>query len=179
MTHLPPITAELVRQVWDGMSNPSTRRVAQKFRQAGRPVSHETVRRWRANGWRPLAREQHPLDAARVALDDAIPILTFDPLTTTANFVSASKDGSAVEELSDAELVRKASRELAIATIVVAQALMREPDIAARRPREVSILARSLAKCAQAVGIGFTQVSAMQESTAAERVVSSAEGGGQ
>jgi len=55
----------LVRQVWEGMPNPSTRRVAQKFRQAGRPLSHETVRRWRANGWRPLDREQHPLCANR------------------------------------------------------------------------------------------------------------------
>ena len=55
----------LVRQVWEGMPNPSTRRVAQKFCQAGLPLSHETVRRWRANGWRPLDREQHPLCANR------------------------------------------------------------------------------------------------------------------
>jgi hypothetical protein len=41
------------------------------------------------------------------------------------------------------------------------------------RPREVSILARSLAKCAQAVAAGFAQVEAMQESTAAEREVPS------
>jgi hypothetical protein len=44
--------------------------------------SVKTVRRWRANRWRPLARELHPLDAARVALDDAVPVLTSDPLTT-------------------------------------------------------------------------------------------------
>jgi hypothetical protein len=139
------------------MPNPSTRRVAQKFRQAGRPLSHETVRRWRANGWRPLDREQHPLDVARAALDDSIPVLTRDPLTTAESFVGASNWAEALDHLSDAELVRKASRELASATIVVAQGLMLQPDIAVTRPVEVGILLSSLAECAQAVSAGFGQ----------------------
>ena len=147
------------------MDNPSTRRVAQKLRQAGRAVSHETIRRWRANGWRPLDRELHPLDVARAGLDDSTPVLTSDPLTTAMSLLAASTDAGALEELSDAELVRRSSRELAIATIVVAQAVMLQPDIAASRPTEVSLLARSLAKCAQAVGAGFAQAKAMQEST--------------
>jgi putative ABC transport system substrate-binding protein len=58
------------------MINPSTRRVAHKLRQAGRAVSHETIRRWQANGWRPLARERHPLDAARAALGPDAVFLT-------------------------------------------------------------------------------------------------------
>jgi hypothetical protein len=64
---------------------------AQKIRQAGRTLSHETVRRWRANGWRPLVREEHPIDAARAALDDAIPVLTRDPLTTAESFVTGRR----------------------------------------------------------------------------------------
>jgi hypothetical protein len=46
---------------------------------------------------------------------------------------------------------------------------MLEPDIARNRPTEVSVLARALAKCVQAVDAGFAQVNAMQESTVAER----------
>src|SRR5882757_2252817 len=162
MANLPLIDPTLAKQVWEGMSNPSTRRVAQKIRQAGRAVSHETIRRWRTNGWRPLDREQHPIDAARAALDDAIPVLTSDPLTTAESFCAANKDDAPIDELSDAELIRRASRELASATIVVAQGLMLQPDIAVSRPVEVGILLSSLAKCAQAVSAGFGQAVTMQ-----------------
>jgi hypothetical protein len=144
------------------MELPSTRRVAQRFRQAGRTISHETVRRWRANGWRPLQREQHPLDLARAALDDASPVLTSDPLTTTESFVGASKTAEALHQLSDAELVRRASRELAIAVIAVARALMHHADLAVTRPIEVGTLLRALAKCFQAVSAGFVQAGTMQ-----------------
>jgi hypothetical protein len=54
-------------------------------------------------------------------------------------------------------LIRRASRELASATIVVAQGLMLQPDIAVTRPVEVGILLSSLAECAQAVSAGFGQ----------------------
>ena len=96
------------------MSNPSTRRVAQKIRQAGRAVSHETIRRWRTNGWRPLDREQHPLDAARAALDDAIPVLTSDPLTTAESFVGASNWAEALDHLSDANWSGKPAASLRV-----------------------------------------------------------------
>jgi hypothetical protein len=135
--------------------------VARKFRQAGRAVSHETVRRWRANGWRPLASEQHPLDLARAALDDAIPVLTADPLTTAASFVGASMIPGALDHLSDAKLLRKASRELAIAVIAVAEAVTRHADIAVTRPIEIGNLLRALAKCFQAVSAGFVQAGTM------------------
>ena len=169
MRQPPAVTPTLAQQIWEGMINPSTRRVAQTIRQSGRAVSHETVRRWRANGWRPLDREQHPLDAARAALDDAIPVLTRDPLTTAKSFVGASNWAEALDHLSDAELVRKASRELASATVVVAQGLMLQPDIAVTRPVEVGILLSSLAKCAQAVSAGFGQAVTMQAGGDRER----------
>jgi hypothetical protein len=151
MTHLRSVTPALVRQVWDSMTNPTTRRVARKFRQAGRAVSHETVRRWRANGWRPLASEQHPLDAARAAIDDAIPVLTHDPLTTAESFVGASMMPGALEYLSDAELVRKASRELAIAVIAVAEAVTRQAAIVLTRPAEIATLLRITPESCRAI----------------------------
>jgi hypothetical protein len=84
-------------------------------------------------GWRPLDREQQPLDLARAALDDAIPVLTCDPLTTAERFVGREQ----LDYLSDAELLRKASRELAIAVIVVADAVTRPADTARTRSIEV------------------------------------------
>jgi hypothetical protein len=105
MRLLPAVSPALARAVWEGMALPSTRRVARKFRQAGRAVSHETVRRWRANGWCPLASEQHPLDVARAVLDDAIPVLTCDPLTTAESFVGASNRAEALDHLSDGRTV--------------------------------------------------------------------------
>ena len=46
--------------------------------------------------------------------------------------------------------MRSCSAKLAIAIVVVAQDLMLQPSIAVTRPREVSVLARALANCAQA-----------------------------
>src|SRR6266446_877915 len=66
---------------WDSMARASTRRVARKMGQAGAPISHMTVARWRSRGWRPLEREQHPLEAARARLDDGVPLLTGDAMT--------------------------------------------------------------------------------------------------
>jgi hypothetical protein len=59
------------------MTHPSSRRIARKISQEGRSVSHETINRWRRQGWRALDREpRHPLEIARDHLDDAVPLLT-------------------------------------------------------------------------------------------------------
>src|SRR4051812_14208514 len=50
-----------------------------RLRQAGLSVSHMQVARWRNKGWRAVAQNDHPLEAARKALDDAIPLLTSNP----------------------------------------------------------------------------------------------------
>src|SRR5260221_14564199 len=101
------------------MARPSTRRVAKKLRQAGAPVSHQTVARWRRRGWRPLEREQHPLEAAREQLDDAVPLLTGDPMTVADDLVRASAERPELEKLPDAELLRRAARALAVDVTVV------------------------------------------------------------
>jgi hypothetical protein len=67
----------------ESMSNPSARGVARKLCHAGSSISHQTVNRWWRQGWQPLDREQqHPLETACGALDDAVPLLTGDPITT-------------------------------------------------------------------------------------------------
>src|SRR5258708_39455776 len=90
MDNLPAPNPALARKVWDSMARPSTRRVAPKLRQAGIPVSHQTINRWGRKQWRPLERAEHPLEIARAQLDDAVPGLTGDPLTTAEVLVDES-----------------------------------------------------------------------------------------
>src|ERR1700694_3432607 len=87
MGELPNPTPALARKIWESMAKPSTRRVATRLRQAGFSISHMRVARWRNRGWRPASREDHPLEVARAALNDAVPLLTSDPTTTAEVFV--------------------------------------------------------------------------------------------
>src|SRR5260221_12493023 len=97
------------------MARPSTRRVAKKLRQAGAPVSHMTVARWRRRGWRPLEREQHPLEVAREQLDDAGPLLTRDPTTVAEDPVKGSGHRGELEKLPERRLLCAARARAAAA----------------------------------------------------------------
>jgi hypothetical protein len=116
MSDLPAVNPALARKVWESMAHPSTRRVARKLRQSGTSISHETVARWRRRGWRPLDREQHPLDAGREQLDDAVPLLTGDATTAAGDLAKASSQRAELEILPDGELLNRAARALAIET---------------------------------------------------------------
>jgi hypothetical protein len=110
-----------------------------------------TIARWRSQNWRPLEHEQqHPLEAARASLDDAVPLLTGDPLTTATSFVQGSIEGEALGQLTDDEILRRAAREVAIAVYVIAKAVVRQAALVLTRPVELGILMRALAACAQA-----------------------------
>jgi hypothetical protein len=148
-------TPALAQKVWRSMASPSTRRVARKLSQSGLPISHETVNRWRRDGWRVVERPQHPLDAARASLDDAVPVLTGDPTTTIEDLLRNSPDREQLEELSDAELLRKAAREVLIAVCLAARALMLKPTLVLTKPAEVGVLMRALAECYRAATVAF------------------------
>jgi hypothetical protein len=93
MSELPCTTPSEARRVWEAMGRTSTRRVARQLTQSGRRVSRETINRWRRQGWRALDGEpRHPLDIAREHLDDAVPLLTGNPLTTARTVVLESID---------------------------------------------------------------------------------------
>jgi hypothetical protein len=115
MGDLPVPSPAQARKIWGSMARPSTRRVATKLRQAGIPISHQTINRWRRNQWRPLEREQHPLETARARLDDGVPLLTGDPMTTANSLVEQTTEREKLEQLTDRELLRRAAREVAIA----------------------------------------------------------------
>jgi hypothetical protein len=159
MGDLPALNPALVRKVWESMAHPSTRRVARKFRQSGSSISHQTVARWRNRGWRPLEREQHPLEVAREQLDDAVPLLTGDPMTTAKVLTEGSAEREEMEKLSDGQLLRQAAREAATAVIVVAHAFLRQPEAIIYKPAELGVLFRALASCARGVSAAFAQAS--------------------
>jgi hypothetical protein len=151
-------TPALARKIWEGMPNASTRRVARKLRQAGGSISHQTVARWRNQGWRPLEGEQqHPLEAARASLDDAVPLLTGNPSTTANSIVQESAEREALEQSTDAVLLRKAAREVLTAICLIARAVMLRPEVMATRPAEVGFLMLALAKCFQAATAALGQ----------------------
>jgi hypothetical protein len=151
MSKLPFTNPSQARRVWDSMAHPSSRRVARKMSQSGRPVSHETINRWRRQRWRPLEHEaQHPIEAARELLDDALPLLTGDPMTTAKSLIEESAEREALEQLTDGELLRRAAREVAIAVCLVAKGMVVKARLAATKPTEFGVLMRALAQCLQA-----------------------------
>jgi hypothetical protein len=94
---------------------------------------------------------QHPLDAARAALDDALPLLSNDPMSTANTFIQEDPERAALEQLSDGELVRRAARALTITICLIADAMMRQATIAVIKPAEVGVLMRALSEGIQAV----------------------------
>ena len=90
------------------------------LRPAGLSVSHMQVARWRNQGWRPVAQKDHPLEAARKSLDDAMPLLRGNPSTTANVFVEKkTAEREALEQLTDKELLNQAVREIATTAIII------------------------------------------------------------
>ena len=87
--NLPRLTPAIAKAVWQAQQRPSARRVARALNQAGHSIHYTTINRWRAQGWREIKGE-HPLHAARAALDSAVPILTGDPSTTAEDVIKHS-----------------------------------------------------------------------------------------
>jgi hypothetical protein len=151
---LPKATPELARAVWQRQRSPSARSVARALTQSGRPVHFATVNRWRRCGWRADPTE-HPLEQARADLECALPLVTGDPASTIEDLLRNSPDREQLEELSDAELLRKAAREVLIAVCVVAHAMMRRANLVLTQPAEVGVLMRALAECYRAATVAF------------------------
>jgi hypothetical protein len=125
MADLPLPTPAQARKIWESMQNPSTRRVARKLRQAGLPVSHMTVSRWRARGWRSAAWDQHPLEAARAALDDAVPLLTGDPMTNVKDLIEKHEKRTELEAMNEDQLLARAMKETLVGLAVASMEVRR------------------------------------------------------
>ena len=92
------------------------------MQQAGFPVHFGTVARWRAQNWRAKASD-HPLEIVRGQLESVVPLVSGDPETSLADLIDDPARGRDFAELPDAEVLRRAAREAAIATALVWKAI--------------------------------------------------------
>ena len=100
---------------------------------------------------RPVEQEpQHPLEAARDDLDEALPLLTGDPMSTAASLVQQSGKRESLEEWTDDALLHQSAREVLITVAIIARAMMVKPTLAVAKPAETGILVRALAGCLKA-----------------------------
>src|SRR5262249_1525626 len=141
MSLLKPVTPDEAKRVWVSIPNPSARRVAKALTQSGRRVHHSTVARWRAENWRPVTPDLHPLEAAKQRLDMAAGVLTGDPVAGLKALNDEDGRQQELEGLSDRELLREASREMLIAMQLVSHVLPSQlPNIMATKTMETSTL---------------------------------------
>jgi hypothetical protein len=119
---LPRATPAMAQRVWARHQRPSARSVAQAMQQAGYPVHFVTAARWRAQNWRAKVSD-HPLQIARSQLEAVAPLVTGDPETTIEGLLGDPARSRDLDELTDAEVLRRAAREAAIATALVWKAI--------------------------------------------------------
>ena len=114
-----------------------------------------TVNQWRKRGW-CTSRSEHPLDSARAALDRAIPLLTGKPTSDVGEIVQNHPEAEELRQLSDRQLITRAAREIAIASIICARVLsFRATELISTKPKEGSVLMFALGQCLKAVVIGL------------------------
>jgi hypothetical protein len=89
---------------------------------------------------------RHPLEIARDHLDDAVPVLTGDPMTTSMSFVVGSIEQETFERLTDDELLRRAAREVAKVICMIAKIMLVKATLSVTRPAEIGVLVRALAQ---------------------------------
>jgi hypothetical protein len=97
------------------------RKVARALAAAGYPVHFTTVALWKRTGWR-AQESRHPLDAARAGLDSIAPVVTGIPTTSIKDLIKEYPNRESLEKLTDAELLRMAAREVAMALIIIPRA---------------------------------------------------------
>ncbi len=153
-----PITPREAKAVWDSLEHPSTRSVARALCQAGRPVHHSTIARWWARDWRPVASGGHPIEAAREALDIAARLLTGDP-RGGVELLEYGMGNERFDGLTEQELLRRATRELLIALIVVAEVFrLHAHMLVPKRIGETATLLRALGKAMSAATKSFGRI---------------------
>jgi hypothetical protein len=153
------ITPREAKAVWNSLESPSTRTVARAMTQAGRRVHHSTIVRWRGRDWRSAASGEHPIEAAKEALDIAARLLTGDPRGGVELLEVYATGNERFEGLTDQELLRRATRELLIALIVVAEVFrLHAHMLVPNKTRETATLLRALGKAMSAATKSFGRI---------------------
>jgi hypothetical protein len=107
-----------------------------------------------------VAYGEHPIEAARQALDIAARLLTGDPGRGVELLERDAKD-ERFEGLTEQELLRRATRLLLIAQIVVSEEFcLHAPILVSEKTAETATLLRALAKAMSAATNSFGQIGA-------------------
>jgi len=120
-------------------------------------VHFVTVARWRAQHWKARP-SRHPLEIARSQLEAVAPIVSGDPETTLEDVVEPHKRD--FDELADSEVLRRAAREVAIATTLVAKEIQNRTT-ASLSAAEVVPALLSIGACLAALPNAFDQVASL------------------
>lgn len=149
-----------VKAVFDALGhNTSPYTVARRLTQAGRPIHHKTVKKWKATNFKPGTDKRH------ISIDTNVPVLTGDPTTTVTDLVPpraplGEADGSryALEKMSTTEVMMLSARDVHITAILLAREIQRQgPDLVARLPQEVGNLLRAIAMSLQSANAAYVQ----------------------
>jgi hypothetical protein len=154
---LPKATPALAQRVWARHQRPSVRSVARALQRAGYPVHFVTVARWRAQNWRAEASD-HPLEIARAQLEAVASLATGDPETTIDDFINDPVRKREFDELTDAEVLQRAAREVAIATAVVFNAFKSRATSSDFELLKLTPALAALARCVHALPNAFDQM---------------------
>jgi hypothetical protein len=81
------VTPEMAKRVWDGLTAPTTHKVARVFKQAGLHIAQTTISKWHRQGWTG-ADTNTKVNLSRVdayahakdTIEIAIPVLTGEPI---------------------------------------------------------------------------------------------------
>ena len=158
---LPRATPELAQRVWARQQRPSARRVARAMREAGYPVHFVTIARWRAQNWQRTVSE-HPLELARGRIDSLAPLVSGDPETNLQDLIDDPDHKRDFNALTDGEVLRRAAREAAIASALVAKAIQNRVTDSDFDLLELMPALFSLAQCLHAPPHAFEQAINLQ-----------------
>jgi hypothetical protein len=159
---LPKATPAMARRVWEAQRRPSARTVARALTLAGRPVHFVTIARWKTQDWRPV-RSDHPLEVARNQLDAVAPVVSGDPETTLEDLIDDPAHRRDLDELTDAEVLRRAAREAGIATALVAKAIQNRVTTSDFNLLELTPALSALEQSMHALPGAFEQAIDLQE----------------
>jgi hypothetical protein len=108
-------------------------------------------------GWR-APEGRHPLDAARAGLDSIAPVGTGIRTTSIKDLIKEYPNRESLEKLTDAELLRSAAREVAMAVVIITRTIQaRATSLVSTNAGGLADLLKSVATALNAVGSTFVQ----------------------
>jgi hypothetical protein len=165
ISKLPPSTKGKLNKIavdqdWQSFDTETFTNLTRALTRAGYPVHWVTVARWHAQNWQAKP-SNHPLEIARAQLEAIAPLVTDDPETTLDDLIGQPGEED-LGELSDDELLRKAAREVAIATNILAKEIARRAALPETELVELAPILRAVAAGLDALPEAFQQALALK-----------------